>query len=76
MSCVTSLFGDMTSHTLVSGAQTTLTSRQQPARAWTVETGQARPGDLKKSDSKVRYITSLKRGDMGIRGKIHPEDTL
>jgi hypothetical protein len=23
------------------------------------------------SDSKVRYITSLKRGDMGIRGKIH-----
>ena len=30
-----------------------------------------------KSDSKVRYtITSLKRGDMGIRGKIHPEDTL
>jgi hypothetical protein len=28
------------------------------------------------SDSKVRYITSLKHGDMGIRGKIHPEDTL
>ena len=23
------------------------------------------------SDSKVRYITSLKRGDMSIRGKIH-----
>jgi hypothetical protein len=32
------------------------------------------------SDSKVRYITSLKRGDMGIRGndtlEILPEDTL
>ena len=26
---------------------------------------------LQWSDSKVRYITSLKRGDMGIRGKIH-----
>ena len=28
-------------------------------------------GKETKSDSKVRYITSLKRGDMGIRGKIH-----
>ena len=37
--------GDMTPHTLVGGAQTTL-SRQRPARARVVETAQVRPGDL------------------------------
>ena len=39
-------------------------------------------GSTSKSDSKVRYITSLKHGDMGIRGawedtlETLPEDTL
>ena len=44
-------FGDMTPHTLVGGAQTTLTARASAAFGRIVETTQGRPGDLEGTPS-------------------------
>ena len=44
-------FGDMTPHTLVGGAQTTLTARASARGSTIIETAQMRPGDLRSREN-------------------------